>query len=405
MSEEIFTKVRYCFQGGYTLPQFCVDNGIKKPLFVLEKSSEHFLREIYAQFRYDGRLLESFCFSNGDEEGTKLDFFHTNGLFWTKILVKNISAVKLDTFDKIILLTKENINVNSKQIIRFVDMERYCIQRTYVDIPLLHFLQRYPHVKLILTNFPSIRRYKGGSEFNKQLLSAAQLRRELVCAITSGGEKNIETPLDKFGYTNEQVLELIWSSKVKKNSDGTSSMLDENYPLRRIQNGKRMTAYHPEHFQNRIYVFGSCHCYGVNAPFDKTIESYLQQMLNENNLPYRVENESQHFAGRYEDIFYNLNKINPEPGDIIFFWIANFKSNENSIPFCDISDVFDPPIDYRQIYCRQDHVNELGYKLVAEKYFKFLTQNNFFRNVELNYPLPPPVIIDMVYLHNLNKAA
>ena len=29
MGEELFVKLRYCFMAGYTLPQYCIDNGIK----------------------------------------------------------------------------------------------------------------------------------------------------------------------------------------------------------------------------------------------------------------------------------------------------------------------------------------------------------------------------------------
>ena len=387
MSEELFVKLRYCFQAGYTLPQFCIDKGIKKPLLVLEKNFEWFLREIYAQFHYDGRVTPVFCFSDIDEKYSMLPLYLPLGLFRPKIAVKSISALKPGDFEEVILLTKENPKIDCKKIIRFADLERFFMQRTHVDIPLLSFLQRFPKVKLFLTNFPSLGQYKGGKEFSSKLMSAD----ELVKLILNSGGKHVETPLDRFGYTNEQVVELVLASKVQRNPDGSSSMLSGDYPLRRIENGKRATAYQPENFQNKIYIFGSCHQYGINAPFDKTIESYLQKMLNENNLPYRVENEGQHFAGRYQDIFYNLNKLNPNPGDIIFFWVANLHSNEDVIPFCDISDAFDPPHDFREMFCRKAHVNELGYKLVAEKYFDFLTTNNFFRDVDFNYPAPPPV--------------
>ena len=399
MGEELFIQLRYCFAGGYTLPQYCIDNGIKEPLFVLEKSAEFFLREIYAQFNYDGRVLAEFCFIDGDENGNIIP--SKGSIFHKRIAVKNFPSMNINAFDKVILLTKKNVAVNKEKIINFVDVEKFCVQQTYVNIPLLNFLQRHPQVKLILTNFPDINRYVGGKEFNESLCTADNIAR----AIRNAGDKHIETPLDKFGYTNAQVLELVSASKAKRNMDGTSSMLDRDYP-RLIKNGKRMTAYQPEHFQNRIYFFGPCHFYGTNAPYDKTIESYLQKILNENNLPYRVENESQPYVGRYQDAFYNLNKINYKPGDIIFCYISRMHSNDDVIPFCDVRDAFAPPNDYKEIYCRQGHVNEIGYKLVAEKYFKFLTENNFFRDKEFSYPSPPPhTITAMEYLLGQNKAA
>lgn len=111
-------------------------------------------------------------------------------------------------------------------------------------------------------------------------------------------------------------------------------------------------------------------------------------MLNENNFPYRVENESQFFWRRFQHIFYNLNRIHPKKGDIIFAWINNLRTK--NIPFFDVSRAFDPPHNFREIFASGGHVNEIGYRIVAEKFFNFLTQNNFFHDVEFKYPAPPP---------------
>ena len=384
MSEKLFVKMRYAFAAGYTMPQFCVDNDIAKPLFVLSKDAEYFLREIYAQFHYDGRLTAQFCFTDADEKVSRLKLYLGGGLLRPHLSVKHVSAVNADDFDKIILLTKTAPRINAAdKIISFADVNHFFVRRAYVDIPLLNFLQRRPDVKLIVTNFPVLQDLRGGKEFNAQLQSADAITKALRAGVA------LKTPLDKLGYSPEQILELVEGSEVKKNLDGTTALVDDNYPLRRIHDGRRATAYQPEKYLNTIYFFGSCHHYGVNAPFDKTIESYLQLMLNEHNLPYRVENCSQHFAGRYEDIFRNLNALNPAPGDIIFMWIANLRANNDAVPFCDVSRAFDPPHNFREIYCRQDHVNELGYKIIAEKYFDYLTANNFFRDRELKYPPPP----------------
>ena len=56
-------KLRDCFTAGYTLPQFCIDNEIKKPLFVSEEKFLQFVWEIYVQFRYDKRNARAVCFS------------------------------------------------------------------------------------------------------------------------------------------------------------------------------------------------------------------------------------------------------------------------------------------------------------------------------------------------------
>ena len=201
MSEEIFTRLRYCFQGGYTLPQYCVEQGIKKPLFVLEREHICFLKEIHAQFKYDNRILSAqYCFIDGDANDVKIPL--EQRLIGMSITIKHISQKPIGSFDAIIFLTQKKYDLNAKRIISFSNLENFFIQRMYVDIPLLNFLQRFPKVKFFLTNFPSnVRRYEGGAEFGKQLPGAGDLARDLR---NNNGE-HIETLFDKLGYTNTEV--------------------------------------------------------------------------------------------------------------------------------------------------------------------------------------------------------
>ncbi len=382
--EQLLIKLHDCFTGGYTLPQYCIDNGIKKPLFVAEKKFELFVWEIYIQFHYDKRLSAQFSFLDG--EGTDIYLPAHPGIV-APLRVQKFSAVNLNVFDKIIFLTT-NKNFSIGKAIYLDALVIYFIRKVCCEIPLLKFLQHHPKVKLFLTHYPSMWRYKDCGAFAPTLCSVG----EFTGRLNKDKSGNVKTTLDKFGYTNEQALEIASAPPIKRNLDGTAIMIDdETKLLQRVKNGKRVTAYQPENFKNKIYFFGQCIYYGIYAPFDKTTESYLQKMLNENNLPYRVENESQCCFGRTQDILYNLNASNPAPGDIIFVVLEGLRTNNDVIPFVDISNVFDPPHDYKEIYCVQGHVNELGYKLMAEKFFKFLTENNFFREKNLNYPLPPPI--------------
>ena len=50
-------RLRYCFQAGYTLPQYCLDNDIRKPLFVSKKRFEPFVWQVYVQFIMKYALL------------------------------------------------------------------------------------------------------------------------------------------------------------------------------------------------------------------------------------------------------------------------------------------------------------------------------------------------------------
>ena len=395
MDEQFLIQLRDCFTGGYTLPQFCIDNEIKKPLFVAEGKFWQFMWEVYVQFRYDKRLTAQFSFL--DVAPSEINFSVCSIL--APLQTKNISEINPADVDAVIALTAEKI-FSDGNVIYLDALTDYFIRKTYAEIPLQFFLERHPGVKLILTTFPSVWRYEDAREFNETLKSLKEML-EILRADKSG---TVKTPLDKFGYTNEEVLEIMEAPNVRTNLDGSTTQEDTpEKSLQRIRNGKRVTANQPEHFRNRIYFVGSCHDYGVNAPYDKTIASYLQKMLNENNLPYRVENESQRYFNRYQDLFYNLNKLSPAPGDIIFVWLSGMTLK--NFPLFDLTAAFDPPNDYREILCIKWHVNELGYKILAEKYFELLTKNNFFRDSAFEYP-PPRTAPDVTaYRRNSNKAA
>ena len=191
-----------------------------------------------------------------------------------------------------------------------------------------------------MTKLPNhIEKYAGGEEFGNTLTETLLLSKKII---TNTG-KPIETSLDKFGYTNQEVYKMIHVAinGIKTDANGLTVMNDSNDSLIQIKNGKRVTAYQPKHFQNKIYFFGPCYYMGSYAPFDKTIESYLQKMLNENNLPYRVENEAQTYWGRYQDMLYNLNALQPQPNDIIFIYVDNL--SVDGLPLFDLSAAFDPP--------------------------------------------------------------
>ena len=374
-------QLRDCFQSGYTLPQYCLDNGIERPLIVARQRYANFLWEIHVQFRLDKQLKVQFCLLNSPE--TIIDF--SVRATFPKLKTKAYSDELVDECDKIIFLSKDREKLKTDKTIYLDELRDEFIRKAYCEIPLLNFLQRYPQVKLFVTNFPHISRYEDGSKFNKKLKSLEEMK----ILFAKNKDNPVETPLDKFGYTNQEVYDLMCAPKIINNIYGTVLLKDTSEDsVQGIVGGKRRTVNQPEKFQNRIWMVGSCHQYGINAPYDKTIESYLQGMLNEAKLPWRVENEGQHYFNRRQDLFYNLNALDPAPGDIIFVWVNDRPTV--SVPFFDVSDVFDPPIDYKEIFTVKGHGNEIGYKLLAEKTFKFLTEHNFFRDEKFTYPAPPP---------------
>ena len=387
MNEDILIiQLRDCFTAGYTFPQFCVDNNIKKPLFIaIDERRADFIWEIFVQFKYDKRINPKFTLLNGKTPS----FNFSVASVLSEMKFENPAETNFNEYDAIIVLNAIRLNANIPQIIYLDQLKDYFIKRTYAEIPLAHFLQRHPKVKLIVTNFPNQPKIND-ENFNQQLLSLAALKDK----IQSNEGDDIPTLFDKLGYNNKEAFDLMSVPLLTTNLDGSTYMKDDSNPLVGIKNNQRMTAYQPENYVNKIYFIGTCHQYGINAPFDKTIASYLQKMLNEKNWHYRVENPSQRYFSRYQDLFYNLVKLAPKPDDIIFVYVSNLRPVH--LPFFDVSHSFDGYC-YKDLWVSQAHTNEIGYQILAEKYFQLLVQNNFFKNVNFKYSTPPLALIVTVF--------
>ena len=379
MNDDILIiQLRDCFTAGYTFPQFCVDNNIKKPLFVsIDGRRADFLWEIYVQFKYAKRITPKFTLLNNKIDSLNFSVAHN----LPELKFENLNNETLNDRDSIIVLNAIRLNDNFPQIIYLDQLTNYFITRTYAEIPLLHFMQHHPLVKLIVTNFPTQPKIDD-ENFNRKFFSIKEIRDK----ISEGKSKRVSALFDRLGYGNEDFISIMKLPPLTTNLDGSTKMEDDPNPMIGIKNNQRMTADQPENYVNKIYFVGTCHHYGINAPFDKTIASYLQKMLNEKNLPYRVENPSQRYFSRQQDLFYNLVKLVPKPDDIIFVYVANLRPFQ--LPFFDVANAFDG-YDYRDLWINHGHSNEVGYKILAEKFFQFLTQNNFFKNENYSYSTPP----------------
>ena len=152
MNEDLLIiRLRDCFTAGYTLPQFCIDNGIKKPLFVaIDERRADFLWEIFVQFKYDKRITPTFSLLNG-KVGT-LNF--SVACILSEMKFESISNLNINEYDKIIFLNAERFNAQIPNAIYLDQLTDYFITRTYAEIPLLHFLQRHPKVNIVVTNYP-----------------------------------------------------------------------------------------------------------------------------------------------------------------------------------------------------------------------------------------------------------
>lgn len=373
-----YIQLRDCFYAGYSMPQYCIDNGIKNPM--IASPDPEFLWELYVQFRYDKRITPKLCLAAGEP----VNVSHSVSCILDGQLFSTINCDDIGRYDKIIVLTTDRFEeLPEDRTIYLDDLLGQIIQYVYAERPLYCYLNEHRGVNIVLANFPLIENNEYTTEYEKIILQKTifQLREELK----DRGNRVIETPFDEFGYTNDDVFSILTLSDSKNNIDGTSSLNDNGHPLVMIKGGVRETANQEGEYQNTIWCMGTCLYYGIGSPYDKTIESYLQILFNENGHKYRVENVSQFYAGRYQDIFYNLNRLPVKNGDIVLMCLQELHAR--GIPFFDISHLFERPHDYGEVFADGcDHINERGNKIVAEKLYEYLKDNNYFKDHEYDIP-------------------
>ena len=385
MNEEILLiQLRDCFTAGYTMPQFCIDNGIKKPLFVaLDERHATFMWEIYVQFKFDKRINPRFTLLNGNVNPIRVAV----ACMLPALTFESPNKINWNGYDKIIFLTQRRLTSKLPHGIYLDELINYFTNMTYAEIPLLNFLQNNQKVKLVVVTHPNIQENANNTERETQFFveRAEAPLFKIRGKIDAAGGEHVPTPYDFLGYSNEDVYKLLGTPSVINNADGSTTLKDDSDELINVVNGKRATAYQPENYMNKIYFVGNCIYYGFGVPYQKTLESYLQKLLNQHNFPYRVENESQPLDSRYQDIFYNLNNLQPKPGDIIFVCLQDLIPLHH-IPCFDVRRILDRPHHYGEVFADFCHVNELGHYALAEKFFYLLIQHNFFKDVDFNYP-------------------
>lgn len=258
----LFVYLRDCFTAGYTLPQFCIDNNIKKPLFVAaDENSLAFFWEIHVQFCYDKRMTAKFAFITGSTNHLNFCPHITN---IPSIKVENISTENIDDYDKIFVLDVRRLNPPVDKAIYFEELVQKFIFRVYVEIPLLSFIQKHNGVKLFVINHPMLKNNENNTEREKKIMSEfgermlGNLRRKMD---ESNGEK-VPTPYDFLGYTNQEVYELLEQPEAIVHFDGSTSMQDRHNKIVSIFDGKRLTANQPEHYEHKIYFVGNCVYFG-----------------------------------------------------------------------------------------------------------------------------------------------
>lgn len=364
-------SLRNCFSAGYSMPQYCVDHGYQKPLFVGDDID--FLCQLRGQFEFDKRLIPDYCsFQASVPLIRSPPFNNVRPLVISKIQQKSF-AENSETYDVIFVL---NNNRND----RFFQKEKTVYLQAllneignyvYFTRPLVEYQKRHPDVQIILTDIPRLTSSSAETDEEKIVLSRSDV--ELYHRLKSGDTTTEYLPFEHLGYTREETLRLIeYHATVQLNPDGSTTLRDNKDPFWNISGGFRATAYQDgRDYEHTLWCIGHCFMLGYCAPYDKTFESHLQKLLNDRGEKLRVVNAAQVCFLRYQDKFYNLEKLPVQAGDTILFGVDGIHCSD-VFPFFSTQNLFAQPHDFGEVFVDGTHICETGYRVMSEKFYEWL---------------------------------
>ncbi len=379
-------KLLDCFSAGYSMPQYCFDHNYCHPLFVGDDFE--LLWQIYVQFLFDKRMSPKFS----SEDDQNICVCHSEGyLYAGELTIVPVSSVNFDEYDLIIYFGYKNpFETLTDKVISADELLQSIQNYVYNVRPFEAFSADNPGVKIVLMNHPSLETVSDLGEEGEKVIHRNV--HDLYLKINEDNYSGEYVPFSSLGYTVEETRKLLNRPNEDMLTDGSSRYSDDPDDIINISNGRRKTdGQISKRYKHRIYCIGICAMYGYGAPWNKTIESYLQKLLNESGFEYIVINEGMFLTNRAQDLFYNLRKLDVVSGDIVIAMMPHI--NEcNEFPFIDVSGMFDDMNNIDLMFADKGHLTEMGYDILAKKIFSFLLNNGLFENEYINHfsSLPYP---------------
>jgi [citrate (pro-3S)-lyase] ligase len=164
-----------------------------------------------------------------------------------------------------------------------------------------------------------------------------------------------------------------------------------------IADGHRITLGNPEHYDNTVYIFGNCNFFGAYNTDMDTCSSQLQRLLNDAvsgiSKVWRVQNYGLFISNNllyYPNFIYSIRE-KVKPGDVILY--QSYSSEFSKLPHISFSrDIISP--EYGILYHDKHHFSNNMHRYIADKFFKFLCENEFFEDASMDFgykTLPIPV--------------
>lgn len=186
--------------------------------------------------------------------------------------------------------------------------------------------------------------------------------------------------LHKYFNSPNDILEVLTPPPSFRDIYGVRRFEDQRGKCVNTTNGIRLTTNQIQKHKRSIFIVGECIAFGVGSSDGNTIASFLQRNLNRfvSKYKFNVYNYGyflRDFTGLSSgEIYKILDFIPAQSGDIILF---SFSSSDD-LPFCDLSKAAQRPHSYGEVFFDRYHYTADGNRLIADKLFDYLQQNDFF---------------------------
>ena len=179
-------------------------------------------------------------------------------------------------------------------------------------------------------------------------------------------------------YSDKYAVEVSYLPFEEVCSKGIYYLKNVKNKYLNVINGHRITTNQPKNPSQEILFFGPCVVMGLNVEDKYTIESQLQDILNNNNYNVKVSN----YGGFGEAVFEVYKIINTpiKKNDIIVYYISHNKREKNIETLSLFDIVYDNNINVNWLTDTYVHSNHKLNKIYANEIFnsikKYLSKDN-----------------------------
>lgn len=189
---------------------------------------------------------------------------------------------------------------------------------------------------------------------------------------------NMDCVLNKY-FSKEERAEVMAVPTSYFDINGVRRFEDIQGKLVNIVGGHRITKFQPSKPKRTIFIVGGCHVFGVGVGDDQTMESRLQELVNQRcpeeeiivqNYGYFLNGVIKN-KGPVDELPLILNALPAKSGDIVLLdaYLPN-------ITFFNMQDAALNPQRNYDVFFDDAHFTPDGYKLIANLFYKEIVRYN-----------------------------